>query len=63
VEGAVLHLVAFGVRDAENFQRLVLGGGGEGKIAGIGQQFPGFDDAVDLVFGGFILVFRAVFRN
>ena len=61
VKRAVLHLVARLVGDAENFQRLVLRRGGEGEVAGIGQQLSGFDDAVDLVLGGFVLLLRTVF--
>ncbi len=36
-------------RRAEDFQRLVLGCGGEGEVAGIGQQFARLHDVVDLV--------------
>ena len=36
-------------RLAEDLQRLVLRGGGEGEVAGVGQELARFHDAVDLV--------------
>ena len=48
--------VGLRLRFAEQFQGLVLRGGGEGQVGGVGEQPPAFDDAVDLVFEG-VLVF------
>ena len=44
----MLDLAAFVVRLAEDLQRLVLGRGGEGEVAGVGQQLARLHDAVDL---------------
>lgn len=63
VEWPMLDVVTDLEGDAENLQRLVLGCGREGKIAGVGQQFARFDDPVDLVLGGLVFVPFAVFRQ
>ncbi len=57
VEGPVLDLLALGVGLAEDLQRLVLGRGGEGEVAGVGQHLARFHDAVDDVLDG-LLLFR-----
>ena len=50
VEGVVLgRAVGLRLRVAEDFQRLVLGGGGKGEVAGVGQQPARRHEAVDLV--------------
>ena len=59
VKGPVLDLAALGVWLAENLQRLVLGRGGEGEIAGIGQELARLHDAVDLVFRRLVLLLGA----
>ena len=52
-------LPAVGHRIAEDFQRPVLGRGGEGEVAGVGQHLAALHPAVDLVLGGFLLLLRA----
>ena len=41
----------------EDFQRLVLGGGGEGEVAGVGEQLARLHQAIDPVLEGFFLLF------
>ena len=52
-------LVALWDGSAEYLQGLVLGCGGEGKVAGVGQQLLALHNLVDLVLGGLVLVFCA----
>ena len=59
VEGTVLGLPARGVLLAEDLQRLVLGRGGEGKVARVREELPRGHDAVDLVLGGLVLLLGA----
>ncbi len=57
VEGAVADgAVALRVRIAENLQSLVLGGGGEGIIARVGEQLARLHEAVDLVLVSLLLL-------
>ena len=63
VEGPVLGLAAVLIRLAEDFQRLVLGRGGEGEVAGVGQQLAGLHDPVDLVLGRLVFLLGPAFRQ
>ena len=57
VEGVMTDLaVGLRVRGTEDFQRLVLGGGGEGEVAGVGEQLARLHQAVDLVLEGFFFL-------
>ena len=57
VEGAVPDgAVGLRVGRAEDLQRLVLGGGGEREVAGVGQQPARLHHAVDPVLAGLVLV-------
>ena len=59
VEGHVPDLLAFGNGGAEDLQGLVLGGRGEGEVAGVGQQLLALHDPIDLVLGGLVFFRRA----
>ena len=59
VEGPMLGVPVVGVLRAEYLQRLVLGRGREGEVAGVGQQFLGLHQPVDLVFGRLVFVLVA----
>ena len=48
--------VGLRLRSSEQFQGLVLRGGGEGQVGGVGEQPPALDDAVNLVFEGVLVV-------
>ena len=59
VEGAMLdRAVRLRLRLAENFQGLVLGRGGEGEVARVGEQLARLHQAVDLVLEGLLLPLR-----
>ena len=60
VKGAMLdRAVRLRLRLAENFQGLVLGRGGEGEVARVGEQLVRLHQAVDLVLEGLLLALRA----
>ena len=53
----MLHLaIRLWLLDAKGFQRLRLRGGGEGEVAGVGEQLLGLRQLVELVFEGFALL-------
>ena len=55
VEWQVAHgSIWLGIGKPEDLQGLVLGGGGEGEVAGVWQQLLGLHQPVDLVFRGFL---------
>ena len=61
VEGAMGDLaVGLGTGVAKELQGPVLGGGGEGEVAGVVQELPGLHDRVDPVLGGLVLLLLAV---
>ena len=55
VEGEVAGGIALGIGGAEDFECLVLGRGGEGEVAGVGQQLSALHEPVDDVLGGLLL--------
>ena len=55
VVGPALDLAAHLIGQAKDFQGLVLGRGGEGKVAGVGQHLAGFNHPVDRVLEALIL--------
>ena len=58
VEGQVSYLsVRLWDRRSEQFQGLVLRGGGERQVGGVWQHPPALNDAVDLVFEGVLVLF------
>jgi hypothetical protein len=63
VERAMLDLAVFLERLPEELQRLVLGRGGEGEVAGVRQELLGLDQAVDQVLDRLVLLFRARLRQ
>jgi hypothetical protein len=56
VEGPVLNRVGLGGRVTEDLQRLILGGGGKRKIAGVGQHLARFHETVDGIFHRLLVV-------
>ena len=61
VEGPVLEgTVGLRLRIAEGLQRLVLGRGGKGEVAGVGQQLAALHQVVDLIFEG---IFHDLFHG
>ena len=57
VERVVLHrAVGLRVRLAENLQGLVLGGRGEGEVAGVGHHLPAYHDLVDFILERFFFL-------
>ena len=64
VEGAVLdRSIGLRVGFPEDLQRLVLGRGGEGEVAGVGEQLPRLHQPVDLIFVSLRLAFRSRFAE
>ena len=58
MEGTMLDLAAFGVRDAEGFEGLVLRGGSKGKVTGVFEELSPLHHGVD-----FILVIHVIIRS
>ena len=57
VEGQVAdRAVGLRIRGAEDLEGLVLGGGGEGEVARVGQQLLGLHQAVDLILEGVLVL-------
>ena len=56
----MLNLASLIVSFTKDFERLILGRGGKGEIARIGQHLPRFHDPVDLILKGFVLLVTAL---
>ena len=60
VEGPMLGFAIFSIRHAEHFQRFVLGRGGKGEIAGVGEHFSCFNELVDHIFHAHVRIGRVL---